>query len=238
MMTKKISASKRLALLLVLGTAYQAFAQNAAPAYTKMAPLDQYLMADRDAEIALARSAAPDSISRDAEVQVLGRRGFETAAKGKNGFLCYVGRSWSAAADPDFFDPRVRVPMCLNAAAAHTYMPRVNRANELAMAGHNAAEVNDLLAAAVAKKELPPMESGAIGYMMGKPGFGGDTAPHWPSHLMFFYSDTDPAFWGANLPGSPVIAVNDPGERMTSFVIPLAKWSDGTDAGGTAEHHH
>jgi len=236
-MSKKISAMKNLALLVVLGTACQALAQDAAKTYAKMAPLEQYLMADRDAEIALARSAAPESISRDAEVLVLGRRGFETAVKGKNGFVCYAGRSWSAAADPDFNDPRVRVPMCLNAAAAHTYLPRVNRANELAMVGHTVAEVNAALAAAVAQKELPPMEAGSIGYMMGKEGFGGDSAPHWPSHIMFFYSDTDPAVWGANQPGSPIIAVNDPGERMTSFVILVQKWADGTDAPVEAHVH-
>jgi hypothetical protein len=85
---------------------------------------------------------------------------------------------------------------------------------------------------------LPPMESGSIGYMMGKQGFGGDSAPHWPSHIMFFYSDTDPAIWGANLPGSPIIAVNDPGERMTSFVIAVQKWSDGSDAVLAAPHVH
>ncbi|MGB8323151.1 MAG: hypothetical protein WCE52_09335, partial [Candidatus Acidiferrum sp.] len=80
-------AIKSLALLVLLGTAYQAMAQDTATTYTKMAPIDQYLMAHRDAEIALARSAAPESIARDAEVQVLARHGFETAVKGKNGFV-------------------------------------------------------------------------------------------------------------------------------------------------------
>jgi hypothetical protein len=50
-------------------------------------------MADRNAEIALARSAAPDAISRDAEVLVLGRNGYQTAVTGKNGFVCVVERS-------------------------------------------------------------------------------------------------------------------------------------------------
>jgi hypothetical protein len=76
--------------------------------------------------------------------------------------------------------------------------------------------------------------------MMGKQGYGGDTLPHWPSHLMFFYSDTEPATWGANLPGSPVIAVADPTEHLTQFVIPVGHWSDGTDShpGSAHEHHH
>jgi hypothetical protein len=237
MRKEKISAIaiKSFILLLVLGTAYQAMAQGATRSstttpYANMAPVDQYLMADRAAEIDLARSAAPESISRDAEVLVLGRHGFETAVKGKNGFVCIVGRSWTSAADADFWDPKVRVPMCVNAAAARSYLLRITKIAELGLAGHTLAQVNDAIADAIAKKELPPMESGAMCYMMGKQGFGGDSAPHWPAHLMFFYSDTDLASWGANLPGSPVIGISDPVEQLTQFVIPVQHWSDGTEA--------
>jgi len=230
-MLKKISAMaiKSFALFLVLGTTYEAMAQNGTTPYPKMAPIDQYLMADRAAEIALARSAAPESISGDAEVLVLGRHGFETAVKGTNGFVCIVGRSWTSAADADYWDPKVRVPMCVNAAAARSYLLRIAKIAELALAGHTLAQVNEALAAAIAKKELPAMESGAMCYMMGKQGFGGDSAPHWPSHLMFFYTDADLASWGANLPGSPVVGMSDPVEHLTQFVIPTQKWSNGTE---------
>jgi hypothetical protein len=233
-------AIKSLALLVMLGTAYQVTAQDAPTTYTKMAPVEQYLMTDRDAEIVLARSAAPESISRDAEVLALGRHGFETAVKGKNGFVCIVGRSWTAAADADFLDPKVRVPMCVNAAAAHSYLLRITKITELALAGHTLAQVNEAIAAAIAKKELPPMEPGAMCYMMSKEGYGGATLPHWPSHLMFFYSDIDPAIWGANLPGSPVLGVTDPEEHLTQFVVVVQRWSDGTEyrEGSVAEHHH
>ena len=222
-------------LLAVLGTA--AMAQDAATKNTKMAPVEQYLMADRDAEIALARTAAPESVSRDAEVQVLGRHGYETAVKGKNGFVCIVGRGWSSAADADYWNPKVRVPMCVNAAAAHTYLLRVTKITDLALAGRTLDQVNEAVASALARKELPPMEPGAMCYMMGKQGYGGDVAPHWPAHLMFFYSDTDPAIWGANLPGSPIIAVADPLEHLTQFVIATGKWSDGTED-REASHNH
>jgi hypothetical protein len=194
-----------------------------------MAPIDQYLMADQNAEIVLARSAAPESISRDAEVQVFRRHGFETAVQGKNGFVCIVGRGWSSAADADFWNPKVRVPICMNAAAARTYLLRITKITNLTLAGGTLAQVNEAIAAAIEKKELPPMEPGAMCYMMGKQGYGGDIAPHWPPHLMFFYSDTDPAIWGANLPGSPVIAVADSLEHLTQFVIPTQRWSDGTE---------
>jgi hypothetical protein len=228
------------ALLVVLGTAYQATAQDATTPYPKMAPIDQYLMPDQGAEIALARSAAPESIARDAEVLVLGRHGFETAVKGKNGFVCIVGRGWTSGADPDFWNPKVRVPMCVNAAAERSYLLRVTKETEWALAGRTQAQMNEAISAAMARKELPPMESGAMCYMMSKQGYGGDSAPHWPSHLMFFYSDVDPAIWGANLPGSPVIAVADPLEHLTQFVVPVQRWSDGTEdrEGSGPEHHH
>jgi hypothetical protein len=236
-MLKTISAIaiKGFALLLVLSTAYQAVAQaattpSASTPYAKMAPVDQYLMADRAAEIALARSAAPESIARDAEVRVLGRHGFETAVKGKNGFVCIVGRSWTSAADADFWDPKVRVPMCVNAAAARSYLLRLTKETEWGLAGRTPAQMTESITAAIAKKELPPMESGAMCYMLSKQGYGGDSSPHWPPHLMFFYSDTDPAIWGANLPGSPVVGMSDPVvEHLTQFVIPVQRWSDGTE---------
>src|ERR1700726_699880 len=154
-MLKKISAIaiKSFALLLVLGASYQVVAQPAtAPStttpYAKMAPVDQYLMADRAAEIALARSAAPDSIARGAEVQVLGRHGFETAVKGTNGFVCIVARGWTSAADPDFWNPKVRVPMCFNAAAAHSYLQRLNKETEWGLAGRTQAQVTESVKAA------------------------------------------------------------------------------------------
>ena len=238
-------AIKSFALLLAFGTAYQAVAQAAtttslATPYSKMAPVDQYLMADRDAEITLARSAVPESIARDAEVLVLGRHGFETAVKGTNGFVCIVGRGWTSAADADFWNPKVRVPMCVNAPAARSYLLRLTKETEWGLAGRTQAQMNEAIAAAIAKKEVPPMEPGAMCYVMGKQGYGGDSAPHWPSHLMFFYSDTDPAIWGANLPGSPVIAIADPTEHLTQFVIAVQRWSDGTDdhESSGAEHHH
>jgi len=225
------------AVLVVLGTSNLAMAQDAATPYPKMAPIEQYLM-DRTAEIALARSAAPESISGDAEVLVLGSHGFETAVKGKNGFVCIVGRGWSSAADPDFWNPKVRVPMCVNAPAARTYLLAITKITDLALAGRNLAQVNEAIADATAKKELPAMESGAMCYMTGKQGYGGDVVPHWPPHLMFFYSDTDPAIWGANLPGSPVIGIADPLSHLTQFVIAFERYSDGTPAPSTAKHKH
>src|SRR5262247_881183 len=83
-------------------------AQSQAPgtSYPAMAPVEQYLIANRADEIALARTAAPPSISGDATVLVLGRHGYETAVKGKNEFVCFVERSWTAGFDDrQFWNP-------------------------------------------------------------------------------------------------------------------------------------
>jgi hypothetical protein len=196
-----------------------------------MAPLDQYLIADRNAEIALARSAAPESISSDAEVLVLGRHGYETAVKGKNGFVCIVERSSTDEIDdPDFWNPKLRAPICLNMPAVRSYLPRTIKKTELILAGRSKAQMFEDVKAAVDKKELPTIESGAMGYMMSKQGYLSDSLGHWHPHLMLFLPLTDPAVWGAGLPGSPVIAFKDTPERLTVFVVPITKWSDGTAA--------
>jgi hypothetical protein len=235
-------AIKSFALLVALGAAYlatseQAMSQQAMPPDAaipypnadapKMAPIEQHLM-DRTAEIALARSAAPESISRDAEVRVLGRHGFETAVEGKNGFVCLVERSWTSAPDPDFWNPKVRTPICYNAAAARSLLLRNLKRTDLILAGRTQAQTDEAVFAAVDKKELPAMEPGAMCYMLSKQGYGGNSVKHWPPHLMFYFSQTDPAAWGANLPGSPVVAMSDAREHLTEFVVGVQRWSDGT----------
>lgn len=222
-------AVKGIAPSFLLGTAWQAVAQDAKSPYTNMAPVNQYLMENRDSEIALARSAAPESISRDAEVRVLGRHGYETAVPGKNGFVCMVERSWTAPFDdPDFWNPKLRSPICFNAAAAHSYLPRIIKKTDLILTGHTKAQMMEAIVAAIDKKELPAMASGAMCYMLSKQGYLSDRDGHWHPHLMFFFSQSDPAAWGAGLPGSPINAFNENWEHLTTFLIPVRQWSDGT----------
>ncbi len=232
MQGKKVGAiaMKSIALVVMLGAAWHAIAQNAKTPYPSMAPVDQYLMEDRSSEIALARSAAPESISRDAEVLVLGRHGYETAIKGKNAFVCMVERSWTKPIDdPDFWNPKLRAPICFNAAAAHSYVPRTLKKTELILTGRTKAQMMEAVVAAIDKKELPAMEPGAMCYMLSKQGYLSSRDGHWHPHLMFFFSSTDPAAWGADLEGSPIIASTDTRERLTVFLIPVRRWSDGTD---------
>ncbi len=224
-----VAAVLALACGLGRGEVTQVSAEPDATAYPTMAPLDQYLIADRSAEVALARSAAPDSISREAKVLVLGAHGYETAAEGTNGFVCIVERSWTAPIDdPGFWNPKARAPICLNAAAARSYLPRTIKKTDLILAGRTKAQMMDTIVAAIDQKELPAMEPGAMCYMLSKQGYLNDRAGHWHPHLMFFFSRTDPAAWGAGLPGSPILALDGGREHLTTFLVPVREWSDGT----------
>jgi hypothetical protein len=218
------------ALALVLGGAGHAQAQEQKKPYPSMAPPDQYMMA-RQAEIALAQSAAPESISRDAEVLVLGAHGYETAVKGTNAFVCMVLRSWIAGTDdPDFWNPKIRAAICFNPPAVRSYLPTAVKKTELILAGRSKAQMSESVKAAFDKKELSMQESGAMCYMMAKQSYLGDSAQHWHPHLMFFVPQMETRAWGADLPGSPILASVDTLDRLTVFLVPVGKWSDGTTA--------
>jgi len=221
--------ARRFSLTIVL-LAAGAQAQSAGHTYSRMAPLEQYLMPDRNSEIALARSAAPKSISDHAEIQVLGRKGYEIAAKGTNGFVCMVERSWTAEfGNPEYWNPKIRGPLCFNPPAARTYLPITIARTRLALAGKSENEIRDAILSALDKKELPALESGAMSYMLSKNGYLGDSAGgHWHPHLMFWAERTDPKSWGAGLSGSPMLATEEIPGRLTIFMIPVEKWSDGT----------
>jgi hypothetical protein len=221
-----------IAVVVLFATPWPAKAQDAKTPYPAMAPFEQYLMPDRNEEIKLARSAAPDSISGDAEVLVLGKTGYETAVQGKNGFVCLVERSWTAGKnDSNFWNPKTRGPLCLNPPAARSYLPRTIKKTELVIAGRTKAQIFEAIAAAIDNKELPAPEPGAMSFMLSKQGYLGDQAGGpWLPHLMFFTPETESQAWGADLPGSPIITFQNPEERLTVFLIPVRRWSDGTAA--------
>jgi hypothetical protein len=224
---------------MMLGGGWQARALDAKAPYPTMAPLEQYLIADRDAEIALARSAASESISRDAEVLVLGQHGYETAVRGTNGFVCFVQRSWAAGPDdPEFWNPKLRSPICLNAPAVRSFLPLIIKKTEWVLAGRSKTQITEDLQAAFGKKELPTLEPGAMSYMQSKQGYVADNGGRWHPHVMFFVPLAEAKTWGANLPGSPILAAEDPPERLTIFLIPVAKWSDGTPDDGKPDSPH
>jgi hypothetical protein len=215
-------------LVLALGAILQMQAQSKTQ-YPSMAPLDQYLMPDRNAEIALARSAAPDSISRDAKVLVLGPHGYETAVEGKNGFVCAVERGWMAPFDnPEFWNPKIRGPLCFTPPAARSILPMTYKRTEMVLAGQSKAQIREGIAT-FAKKELPPLEPGAFTYMMSKEAYLTDAGDHNIAHLMFYTPVMDGAVWGADLPKSPVMLNPQFAlEGVDVFMVLTGMWSDGT----------
>jgi len=220
-------------LALALGGLSAARADGTPSPYPAMAPVEQYRM-DRDVEIALARSSAPEGISREATVLVMGAQGYETAVEGKNGFTCLVERGWMSPFDsPDFWNPKLRGPVCYNPAAVRSILPYTINRTKRVLAGESKAQLHADILAAVAKGELPVPEVGAMSYMMAKDGYLGDSAGHWRPHLMFHLPKTDAATWGADVPGSPVVyndEFTDMPEPEIIFLLPVGKWSDGTPA--------
>ena len=223
-------ASLIFALTLTCGAPCHMQAQDRKALYPSMAPLDQYLMTDRNAEIALARSAATESISRDAKILVLGRHGYETVIEGKNGFVCLVERSWTSLTDndPEFWNPKIRAPICFNPPAARTYLPITISRTQLALGGKSESQVRDAINSAFDKRELPALEAGSMCYMLSKQGYLGDQAGHFHPHLMFWAERMQPQSWGVGAPGSPIMGKEEIPGRLTIFIIPLGKWSDGT----------
>ena len=228
--SRRTGALASIAVAVLFVAAWEAKAQDTKIPYPSMAPLEQYLIADRNEEIKLARSAAPDAISGDAGVLVLGRHGYETAIKGKSGFVCVVERSWMSPFDfPQFWNPKMRGPICFNPPAVRSILPLTIKRTELVLAGLSKAQIIDGIKA-FATKELPALEPGAMCYMMSHQGYLNDSAGHWLPHLMFYIPLTDPKIWGADLPGSPVLLnpqFQGAPEPITEFMIPVGQWSDG-----------
>lgn len=211
-------------------TCHQTTTHGGQVTYSRMASIDLYLM-DREAEIALARSAAPEAISRNATVLVLGRHGYETAATGANGFVCLVERAWmSPFNSPDFWYPKIRGPLCLNPKAARSILPIDYKKTELALAGQSKEQISEWTKTAYANKELPAVEPGAMSFMMSKRA-SLDSEGHNMAHLMFYTPFMEGAEWGADLPNSPVLLGDQgPPGSYDLLVIPVGKWADGTSA--------
>ena len=209
--------------------------------YPAMAPIEAYRIKDAAQEVALARSAAAPAISSEAEVLVLGSRGYETAVKGKNGWVCLVYRSWEATfSDSEFWNPKVLSPNCFNPVAARTELPKTTKRTEWVLAGATKDQVIEKTRAAIADHTVRDPEPGAFSFMLSKHGYITDRAPGpWLPHMMFFLPHGQAAAWGANQEGSPVLGQDASELETTVLFVPVRKWSDGTEAvdGGTQHTH-
>ena len=232
---KLLDGPNSCALVLLLCALGSVVADDVKPAYPAMAPIAQYRMAAVSDEIALARSAAPSSVSGDAGIMTLGDRGYETALEGTNGFVCLVERSWAQRFDDaEFWNPKLRIPICFNRAAAQTVRPVYLARTRWVMAGLSKSAMIERSREDLAAERTRPPPPGAMSFMMSKQGYMGDLSGHWHPHLLFFLVHSAGADWGADLRGSPVHAAGGDQTPFTTLFVLVPAWSDGSPAGDRA----
>src|SRR5262245_12382192 len=193
----------------------------------KYPPIEQYLM-PRDAEIALAKSAAPPSLADHASIKVLTKSGYVVAHEGDNGAVCMVMRGFSAptytpAQFRDLvYDPTVHAPICFTAPAARTAMPYYEMRTKLAMEGKSPDQIAESLQSAYVRGELPRRDSVTFAYMWSSHQHLGPGIGAWRPHMMIFAPYYDNSMVGGNEFGSPLPQVSDDaGTPFTVVVIPV-----------------
>jgi hypothetical protein len=239
-MTTSMHRPALLSVLLLIGISIAAAAPDKTR-YPQMAPLEQYLIANPQEEIVLARSAAPPSVSAEADVMVLGKHGYESVVKGKNGFVCFVERSWTAGLEDDknFWDPKIRGPNCFNPPAVRSVLPQYIARTEWVLAGASRREIIERSKAAVASHQFLSPEAGSLSFMLSKQGYLGDDAGGpWYPHVMFFVPQGHATDWASQLDGSPVLGEDGSTPyEPTVLYIPVPAWSDGSPS-PQGQHHH
>jgi hypothetical protein len=201
----------------------------------KAPDITPYLIADRAAEVALARTAAPSAISANATVLVLTSKGYTEAAHGSNGFTCLVMRSFAAAPDdPGFWNTNTSAPHCFNPPASRTVLPAMLAQIDWALAGATPAELNARTKKAYAEKRFTMPADGAMAYMLSPQQHLNDgDNPHWMPHVMFYFDRAlKGTTFGAGGFTSPIIDGSgaDPNSPLQVIYIPTRTWSDGTPA--------
>lgn len=193
----------------------------------KYPPIGEYLMPP-DAEIALARTAAPARISDRATIKVLTKAGYEVARQGDNGVVCMVMRGFSAPTySPAQFrdlvyDPTVHAPICFTPPAARSAMPYYELRTKLAMAGNKPDQIADSLQAAYIKGDLPKRDAVTFAYMWSAHQHLGPGIGSWRPHMMVFAPYSDNAMVGGNEFGSALPQVtDDAGTPFAVVVIPV-----------------
>ena len=207
---------------------------STAPIAAQQTPdLTPYLMADRAAEVALARSGAPKEISDSATVLVLGRAGYVEAAHGTNGYTCLVQHSFDGPlSGPGFWDPAIRAPQCFNPPASRTVLPIMKKRAEWIMTGVSPKEIAVRTREAYASHQMVPPEAGSMVFMLSpEQHLSNGNNPHWMPHVMFFF---DKSVSGATMGVDSVtntVIDGSAGDHDAPFLlvfIPVRRWSDGT----------
>lgn len=190
-----------------------------------------YMPQSAASEASLARTAAPATVSSKADIFVFGPSGYRLESKGSNGFACLVERSWAKdPGDPEFWNPRMRAPTCLNLAAVQSVLPSYLERTKWVLAGATEAEVRGRIERSVKAGKIAPPRAGAMSYMMSKEQYLSDDGGHpWHPHVMFYFpASVASGSWGANLEGSPVLSDVAKFDHVITFMVPVSHWSDGS----------
>lgn len=167
-------------------------------------PMSDYLIPEAE-EIALARSAAPTNISGQAAVLVLTSRGYEERVPGTNGFTCAVFRSWSNPLAWGFFwNPRIRVPICLNPDASASILPMQLRRTRLVIEGRDGEAVVSGANAGLEAGDYPLPGPTAMAYMMSARQYLSDRAQAGQPHVMFYRPFAQNEQFGGNAFAGPL----------------------------------
>jgi hypothetical protein len=222
-------------LTLASVAAGHAQAQTQARAASRYAPLGEYMM-PREAEVALAKSAAPPNVSGRATVKVLTPSGFQVVREGTNGFVCLVMRGWAAptftpAAQRDLvYDETLRAPICVDPEATRMVLPFYELKHRLGMEGRTPDQIADAVQAAYVRGQLPRRDAVSFGYMWSADQQLGPGVGHWHPHMMVFAPYYDNPMLGGNEGGAVPVVNDDPGTPFTVVLIPV----DGALAIGAA----
>src|SRR5215469_12430162 len=193
----------------------------------KYPPLTAYLL-PRDAEVALAKSAAPASISDRATIKILTENGFEVAHQGDNGFVCFVMRGFTGA--PTFtpaqirfmvYDPKTLAPICLNPQAVRMVLPYYELRTRLGIQGKTPDQIAEAVQRAYASGEIPKRDEVSFGYMWSADQVLGP-AGHWHPHVMVYAPNYENPMLGGNEFAGHLPAVgDDAGTPFAVIVIPV-----------------
>jgi hypothetical protein len=172
-------------------------------------------------EIALARSAAPSSISAGARVLALTDTGYATIAEGSTSVTCVVNRSWDRSVEPHCYDPE----------GAATVMRIELRRNYLRHLGRPEDEISKELAQGIMSGAYRLPARPALTYMMSSQQVlyddNGRYVGKWRPHLMIYYPNLSNQAMA--LPGKPEMRVGmiaGSGGVQSSLIIIMGAFAD------------
>jgi len=182
-------------------------------------------------EIKLALEAGPAHIRAEATVYTFGKRGYEKARAGTNGFNCMVNRDGIQNGDTAVH------PTCWDAEGSRTILPVMLRVGELLAQRKSNAEIKRDIDDGFDQGRFQSPAKAGIAYMLAgdvkfDPKTGELSTTEFPAHYMIYAPGVSNADIGmtkeAKTPGLPFVYAGYSGGARTAYIIVMA--------GAVAEH--